>query len=105
MTDDSRLPRREARPAHHQQPNETDTLCVGAWTPPGPGGNPPPYINATMIRMKGDLILTVRLPHPAYMVQGEASCVRFTRETWRAFLELLPEITRRYEAADFLDSH
>jgi len=87
---------------HARQPEEHDAHLLGAWTPASQGG-PPPYINATMIRRKGDVVLTVRLPHPAFGVEGATSCVRFTRETWRAFVEIFPEIVKVAKATDYLD--
>lgn len=90
--------------AHQLQPRETDTLLLDAHTPEFYAGHYPPYINLTMVRMKGDVVLTVRAPSVHGAPAGETSSVRFTRELWREFVESVARADKKFQAADFLDA-
>lgn len=83
--------------------SETDTKLLSAWTPSFYAGSHPPFINLTMVRMKGDIVLTVRLPTVHGAPPGATSSVRFTREMWRDFLKASAEANQVYEACDALD--
>lgn len=86
---------------HSFAPTETDTKLLHAWT--GVAYLYPPLWNLTMLRMAGDVVLTVRLPAPEPRTMGAFSSVRFTREMWREFARQLPEFMKVYDAADYLD--
>ena len=81
---------------HQFAPEETDKLLLGAWT--GFENPYPQYFNATMVRMKGHVILSMRLHG------GACSSVRFTREAWNEFAKEFEAMNRKYQAADDLDA-
>jgi len=83
---------------------EQDTHLLAAYTPERYAGDYPEYWNLTMVRMKGDVILTVRLPTSFRQPPGATSCVRFTRELWREFNKQFAKANEVFEAADFLDA-
>jgi hypothetical protein len=95
---------------HTLQPDETDTKYLAAHTPFSYVPPYPWYINFTMVRMKGDVILTVRAPTilpPSMAMEGrlpgEMQSVRLTREMWREFVKQVAEANRVWEACDALD--
>jgi hypothetical protein len=92
---------------HKFQPDEKDTHLLLAYTPTHYIPPYPWYINLTMLRNQGDVVLTVRAEtnhkkEPREM--GETSSVRFTREMWRQFVKDIEAANRIYEATDYLDS-
>lgn len=92
---------------HQLQPTEKDTHVLAAYTPEHYYPPYPWYINFTMVRMKGDVVLTVRAPtvtdvDPRQM--GETASVRFTRDMWREFVKQVEKANTCWEAADYLDS-
>lgn len=91
---------------HQLTPSEKDTHLLAAHTPEHYYPPYPWYINFTMVRMKGDVVLTVRAPtvtdvEPRQM--GETSSVRFTREMWREFVKQVEVANKVWEATDYLD--
>ena len=89
--------------SHELQPAEKDLHLLFTHTTTNYAGSYPPYINLTMIRMKGDVVLTVRLPTVFGAPPGQTSSVRFTRDMWRDFIKGIEKANTIYEAADFLD--
>jgi hypothetical protein len=96
---------------HDLKPTETDTQVLAAFTPTGYVPPYPWYVNFTMVRLKGDVLLTVRAPTvlPSDMRMegrqpGETRSVRFTREMWREFVKQVAEANRVWEACDSLDA-
>jgi len=89
---------------HALTTKEIDTKLLAAWTPERYAGKYPPYINMTMVRMQGDVLLTVRLPTVFAAAAGATSSVRFTRETWREFMNLIESANRVFKACDELDA-
>jgi hypothetical protein len=83
---------------------ESDTKLLLAYTPERYAGDFPEYINVTMVRLKGDVVVTVRLPTSFGQPPGEASCVRFTRGMWREFMKQVASANEIFEAADELDA-
>ena len=106
----SREPDARTVSSHRLMPEETDTHLLAAHTPVHYIPPYPWYINFTMVRMKGDVVLTVRAPTDGDMRgfenrrMGETSSVRFTREMWREFVKQVAEANRVWEATDYLDS-
>lgn len=84
--------------------SDSDLNLLAAYTPTHYSGEYPPYFNLTMVRMKGDVLLTVRLPAGRGNPPGDATNVRFTREMWKEFVSQITEANKVYEAADYLDS-
>jgi hypothetical protein len=89
---------------HELNPSETDTHLLDAWTPDRYAGDYPPYINLTMVRHKGDVIMTVRLPTVWGAGPGEDSSIRFTREMWRELARMFPKANEVFSACDELDA-
>lgn len=81
---------------HALQASETDKHLLGAWT--GFEASYPQFYNATMVRMKGDVILSIRLHGGAF------STVRFTRPMWNEFAKEFEAMNRIYQACDSLDA-
>jgi|HubBroStandDraft_2_1064218.scaffolds.fasta_scaffold42420_3 hypothetical protein len=85
------------------QPSEsTDRKLLAAWTPTH---FPlyPPFINLTMIRMCGEVELTVRESPPKYGVQGNCGFARFDRDSWREFVKMVEAANKVWEACDAND--
>lgn len=73
------------------------------------------FWNLTMVRMKGDVVLTVRLPSEfSHYVEtsngrlaawhpGAVSSVRFTREAWRTLVDQIGEADKVFQTCDSLD--
>lgn len=91
------------RDQHQLSDNETDTMLLWAHTATG-YANYPWYLNLTMSRHAGHVLITARLPTPDGKAAGSTSCVRFTREMWREFMEAVEAADKRFKAADDLDS-
>ncbi len=89
---------------HSVKSDERDTCLLEAWTATSYPGDYPPYFNFTMVRMRGDVVLTVRLPTAFGQPPGATSSVRFTREMWKEFVKALLSADRVFAAKDFLDS-
>ena len=81
-----------------------DRKLLAAWTPQIYSGAFPPYINLTMVRLKGDVVITARAPTTYGGPPGNTSSITLTREAWRALLRILDDAEKVYEACDFLDS-
>ena len=81
-----------------------DTKLLAAWTPESYAGDFPPYINLAMVRLAGDVILTVRMPTVGGGPPGNTSTVTFTRDMWKEFVMLMRDAEKVYEACDFLDA-
>lgn len=109
---------RTATFAPHTLASENDTKLLRAFTPAktmAPGYELE-YWNLTMVRMKGDVVLTVRLPSEfSHYVQteggrmaawhpGAVSSVRFTRELWNSFVAQIADADKVFQAADQLDA-
>lgn len=88
---------------HKVAPTETDTKLVGAFTPERYAGDYPWYWNLTMVRMRGDVVLTVRLPSSFGTPPGATASVRFTRQMWESFAERFDAANKVYAACDELD--
>ncbi len=88
----------------HDLVNEKDTKLLCAYTPQRYAGEYPEFFNITMVRLDGDVVLTVRLPTKAGHPPGSTSSVRFTRDMWKRFMEQIGKANEQYEACDFLDS-
>ncbi len=101
----------------HSLVGEKDTKLLLAHTPAktmAPGYELE-YFNLTMVRRKGDVVLTVRLPSEfshyeqtdrgkmAAWHPGAVSCVRFGRELWRSFVEQIAAADKVFQACDSLD--
>jgi hypothetical protein len=104
--------------APHTAAGEKDTTLLRAFTPAktmAPGFQIE-YWNLTMVRMKGDVVLTVSLPSEfshyvktergslAAWHPGAVSSVRFTRELWNSFVAQIAEADKVFQAADQLDA-
>ena len=89
---------------HRLLPSETDTKLLAAHTPTHYAGDYPPYMNLTMVRIHGSVILTVRGPSFAGAPAGDVGCVRFTREQWRDFVALIETANTMWAATDSLDA-
>lgn len=81
-----------------------DTKLLAAWTPQRYAGDYPPYINLTMARMMGGVMLATRLPTSFGAPPGASSNVQFTREMWREFVKMIKVADKVFEASDELDS-
>ena len=97
-------PQVETPSKHCRQASETDTHLLCAYTPGLYAGHYPWYFNLTMIRMQGDVILTVRLPTVYGAGPGDTSSVRFTRDMWEEFYKNVERANKVFEATDYLDS-
>lgn len=110
----SATPRRDA----HSLEGERDSKLLSAFTPARTAapGFEIEHWNLTMVRMKGDVVLSVRLPSEfSHYVQtaegrmaawhpGAVSSVRFTRELWPSFVEQVAEADKVFKACDSLDA-
>jgi len=95
---------------HDLAPDETDVKLLAAHTPTSYVPPYPWYVNFTMVRMKGDVVLTVRaetvLP-PSMAMEGrepgETRSIRLTREMWPEFVKMVKEADVIWRACDNLD--
>jgi hypothetical protein len=90
--------------AHSFSAVETDRHLLGEYTPTSYPYGYPWYLNLTMLRRAGDVVLTVRASPVAWGKDAKTSSVRFTREMWREFAKLFESANKIYEAADSLDA-
>lgn len=94
----------------HQLAPSEDTKLLAAFTPSDYIPPYPWYINLTMVRLNGDVVLTVRAPTGGDMRGfesrrcGDTSSVRFTRDMWREFVKQVAEANVVWEATDYLDT-
>lgn len=102
----------------HSVKIEEETKFLGAFTPDKKmaAGYQLEYWNLTMVRLKGDVVLTVRRPssfshyvesknkREAVWHPGVVSSVRFTHDLWRNFVAGINEANKVFEACDELDN-
>jgi hypothetical protein len=92
---------------HQLLPTEKDTCVLAAFTPVNYTPPYPWYINFTMVRLQGDVVLTIRAPtnwKAEPRQPGETASLRMNREMWRQFVQEVAKANQQFEAADALDA-
>jgi hypothetical protein len=89
---------------HFLLPEEKDTALLGAYTALFYAGDYPDYLNITMVRGQGDVIITSRLPTVFGKPEGKTQSVRLTIDMWDELVKMIPLADEKLKAIDYVDS-